>query len=367
MRAGHVEPAITGCPAGSRRPPRDTSSTEDRASRAAWLALFAVGLAACNSARATADAGAASSSTPSAAVSGPVVAAAAVQSGAAPGSAPAVAGATPDYCKVCSPPVARATVTSRNIKENSGLVASAVHADVFYAHNDSGDGPRFFAVSAAGGDLGTFTIADAEARDWEDIARGPCEGGRGSCLYLGDFGDNFEKRDDCVIYRVAEPQELGPGDKQLQAERIPFAYPDGRHNAETLLVHPDSGVLTIVTKVAFGNSTVFEFPMPLTPGQRMTLKQTAAVSPGEGSPRYTGGDVHPRGSGVLLRTYTSLFFYPMRAGQSVADALAGSACAVPDADEEQGEAVAWLRSGGGYATLSEGTAQKLNVVECAGR
>ena len=107
--------------------------------------------------------------------------------------------------------------------------------------------------------------------------------------------------------------------------------------------------------------------MPLTPGEQMTAKHVGAIAPTEGSPRYTGGDVHPRGAGVLLRTYTNMFFFPMRPGQSVASALAGSACVVPEAEEEQGESVAWLRNGAGYMTLSEGVGQKLNLVECGGR
>ena len=44
--------------------------------------------------------------------------------------------------------------------------------------------------------------------------------------------------------------------------------------------------------------------------------------------------------------------------------LAGVPCAVPVALEMQGEAVAWLRSGAGYVTISEGGSPSVNVVAC---
>jgi len=50
--------------------------------------------------------------------------------------------------------------------------------------------------------------------------------------------------------------------------------------------------------------------------------------------------------------------------QTVAQALAGPACEVPTADEQQGESIAWLKSGTGYMTVSEGLGSDIHVVEC---
>jgi hypothetical protein len=84
-----------------------------------------------------------------------------------------------------------------------------------------------------------------------------------------------------------------------------------------------------------------------------------------GSPRFTGGDVSPNGTGFLLRTYTHVFFVPMAKDQSVAAALSAPLCSLPVAREEQGEAIAWLRSGDGFLTTSEGVGAPLNVVHCS--
>src|SRR5262249_5574400 len=146
---------------------------------------------------------------------------------------------------------------------------------------------------------------------------------------------------------------LGPG-QQIAADALPFKYPDGSHNCETLLVHPVTGVLTVVTKVGAGASTVYEFPMPLVPGQTTTLIKKGRRSAPQGNVQFTGADGHRGAKGVLLRTYTNLFYFPMGPSQSVADALLGDPCPAPSVAEGQGEAVGFYASGAGYVTLSEG-------------
>src|SRR5262245_54001674 len=87
----------------------------------------------------------------------------------------------PDYCNLCQLTDTFPIATPQLI-ELSGLAASADHAGAFYAHNDSGDTARFFALDAMGADLGVYTLEAGVADDIEDIARGPC--GAGSCLFI---------------------------------------------------------------------------------------------------------------------------------------------------------------------------------------
>jgi hypothetical protein len=253
-------------------------------------------------------------------------------------------------------------VQSRDVVEASGLAASAIHAGVYYANNDSGDSARFFAIGSDGSDRGTFDVEGANAFDWEDLSRGPCKAG-GSCVYLADIGDNNLVRDEYVVYRVAEPVTVGPGVQSVRPETFRFVYPDGPHNAETLLVHPKSGVVTIVTKDA-GETLAFELPMPLDATGVMT-----AIAIGEATVPgllglVTGGDIHPDGSSVLLRTYRGLFLYTVASGQSAAQALAARPCEMPAGMEQQGEAVAWTMDGHGYVTLSEGASKPLLLSTC---
>lgn len=262
-------------------------------------------------------------------------------------------------CPVCEPFEQTGTLASAEEIEISGIVASVAHEGVFYVHNDSGDEPRFFAIDAAGAALATFTVTGAKAVDWEDLARAPCP--TGTCLYLGDIGDNNAVRSDCAVYRVAEPAMIAS--TMLAAEKLAFTYPDGPHNAETLLADPATGGLFIVTK-ALGVSSVYAFPLPLTPGKSVVLKKGGDLSLPIMPALITGGDVHPGGRGVLLRTYSDVWLFPQSKGMSVVDALLGTPCAEPAPIESQAEAIGWLASGAGYVTTSEGVNAPISRVKC---
>ncbi|MGC4123168.1 MAG: hypothetical protein QM765_53095 [Myxococcales bacterium] len=183
------------------------------------------------------------------------------------------------------------------LEELSGLAMSEAHPGVLFAHNDSGDSAHFFALDFDGNLLGEFVLTGATAVDWEDIAIGPCPAGR--CVYLGDIGDNNQVRTDYAVYRVPVP-DVDVGDRlgtvAVSWERLPFQYPSGaKWNAETLLVHPQSGDVYVVNKLSAGKaSTVFKFPQPLTPGVQVTLTLVAKLPvPGLLDTQLTGGDIHP--------------------------------------------------------------------------
>lgn len=268
-----------------------------------------------------------------------------------------------DFCHGCELVAGCTTFANDDLLEASGLAASATHDGVYYLHNDSGDSARFFATTCAGDDLGTFEVQGADAIDWEDMARGPC--GIKTCLFFADSGDNTEVRTDYAVYRVEEPATIGAGKHPVAGTKLPFVYPDGSHDAETLLVHPKTGEMVIVTKLKqAGFSGLYAFPTPLTPNKTATLVKVGEVAVPSGSVRITAGDVHPEAKGILLRTYTSLFFYPMNEGQTIEAALAATPCDMPVMLELQGESVAFTAAGTGYLTASEQSGQSLHFASC---
>lgn len=260
-------------------------------------------------------------------------------------------------CRECAAPVVLGTLGDPQIRETSGIAASAAHPGVWYVHNDSGDAARLFAVGEDGSLRATLTL-DVPHVDWEDIARGPCPAGQ--CLYIGDIGDNQLARDALVVYRVSEPVQLV--DSVLPAERLYFKYPDGAHDAETLLIDPASGEVIVITKVDSGPSSIYA--LPLQPGERATAELVGSVEPPTGSARITGGDVHPDGTAVLLRTRSGVFYYTKQPEQSVASALAGEGCAGPKLDEAQGEAIAWTPDGEAWVSVGEGAGAAIHRVDC---
>jgi len=235
---------------------------------------------------------------------------------------------------------------------------------VLWSHNDSGGAARVFALSLEGAELAQTTLTGTLANDWEDLALGPC--GSADCLFVGDVGDNRRRRSDYSLRRFVEPDDPSAGGA-AQADWLAFTYPaQESRNCEALLVHPGDGQVTLVSKVDEGPSEVFELPHPWIPGSTVEAALAGTVQVAADSEQVTGGDVHPAAKGVLLRTYSDLLYYPMGADQTVAQALtqATTACRMPVADEDQGEAVAFLPAGGGYLTVGEGAEVGIYQVDC---
>jgi len=247
------------------------------------------------------------------------------------------------------------TVASNAIDEASGLAASKRNPGVLYVHNDSGDSARFFALNEQAGLIGTFTVSGATAVDWEDNAVGPCP--QGTCVYLGDIGDNDEERTDVALYRVGEPDIAGGQTSgSLAAEKFPFAYPDGPHNAESLMVHPTTGSVYIISKSKTGKSHVYKFPEPLKANTKVTLVKIADLNlPSGNSGTATGADIHPCAPRFLLRTYSRVYEFRAGAGESFEQAFTTSPVTLTAPSEDQGEAIAYAPDGSGYYTVSEGT------------
>jgi hypothetical protein len=229
------------------------------------------------------------------------------------------------------------------ITESSGIVASATYNDVLYTHNDSGDVARFFAIDRTCRTRATFVLTGVQARDWEDISRGP-----GNTLWLGDIGDNNSTRTKGIlVHRVPEP---GPaqGVVRLRAISYRLTYTDGPHDAEALLVHPRTGQLLVVTKGLTG-ATVYAAPLPLHAATPNVLERVGTVS----VPEVTAGDISPDGTHVVLRNYTAAYEWDVT-GDDIAGALTGESTRIPLPRSAQGEAITYSRDGGSMIVTSEG-------------
>ncbi len=204
-----------------------------------------------------------------------------------------------------------------DVFESSGLVD---RGDVVYTNNDSGDDAVIYGVDAGTGRTVSRTTYDDEVTDVEAIAPGA-----DGTVWAADTGDNRENRDDVAVYRV------DPRDGEHRATRYPLTYPDGPHDAETLLVHPRTQRVFVVSKAVFGG-TVYAAPRQLRPDQPNRLRAFARV-PG----LVTDGAFFPDGRHVVLRTYgtASVFTFP-------AFELVGT---VTLPEQPQGEGISVSRTG----------------------
>lgn len=247
------------------------------------------------------------------------------------------------------------------------MVASRLRPGVLYAHNDSGDTPRVFAFDTTGTSLATLNLMNATHVDWEDIAIGSC--GINSCVYVGDIGNNGLDRDGGTVYRFTEPT-LTAGEPVgtltvLGVESFAFTYPDGKHNAETLLAHPTNGDVYVITKENVGvPSVVYKFPVPLVEGQVMTLIEVATLPfPTGNQVDVSGGDIDPCGESVLLRLGSEVLYLLEPTG-AFDTAFSATPKELPIASESNGESITWDATGTGYLTVSEGVGARIHRVSC---
>jgi hypothetical protein len=231
------------------------------------------------------------------------------------------------------------------LPEASGVAVSRRSPGRLWSHNDSGDAV-LVALDARGAVTGRVRLSGVKLEDWEAVAVGSCPAG--SCIYIGDIGDNHAARKRITIHRVPEPSTE---DAVVVKDTFHGTYPDGAHDAETLLVAPDGGVF-IVTKGETGAVGLYRFPRELRPGATHQLERvgkTRASKKASETDRITDGAVSPDGTWVVLRTRQDLAFH--RAG----DLFAGNWIEAGRVDlkgvgEAQGEGVAIAADGTVFLT-----------------
>ncbi len=218
---------------------------------------------------------------------------------------------------------------------------------VLYVHEDSGSTAIVTGLDATTGKVvGRYDLG-VDARDGEDVAEGP-EG-----LYVADIGDNSSTRDRGLLVHVLPDPTTA---KAPPTRSVRLTYEDGPRDAETLLVHPRTGQVLVVTKFA---ALVLAAPQPFGPGVLTRVGQLrigftgTAGGPERAGPAaqvlVTGGDVSPDGRRVVIRTYTDAYVYEVPG-----DDLAATPTVIPLPTAPQGEAITWTPDGTALVTAGEG-------------
>jgi len=253
-------------------------------------------------------------------------------------------------------------IKTDEITESSGIAASKCQPGVFWTHNDSDGGAFIFAVNSKGEKLGTWKVRNSKNTDWEDIAA--FKNAAGECfLYIGDIGDNLRKREFLAVFRVPEPA-VSAADKTSNEktplfaesiEPIKFQYPDARHDAETLLAHPQTGELYLLTKRLRGAAGVYKLSKNYIPNRINRLEKIADFSvPAVPNGFLTGGDISPDGRRVVLCDYFSAYEIVLPdAAKNFDDIWREKPLIVELGEREQGEAVCYAADGAAIYATSE--------------
>lgn len=192
------------------------------------------------------------------------------------------------------------TIADQRITESSGLAVD-VARQRYWTINDSGAGGVAYALAQDGATIGTLRYR-AHPVDVEAIAL------HDRRLYLADIGDNQASRRFVTVYWFDDPT---PDDSIRAYRSYDFRYPDGPHDAETLLVSP-SGRLYIVTKEVQG--AIYAAP------DKPTRVGTNELTKVGSAPAFvTDGTFLPDGR-IALRTYVSVLLLEPNSYAVTADA-----------------------------------------------
>lgn len=212
------------------------------------------------------------------------------------------------------------------IVESSGLVAEDGR---FATVNDSGDSGRVFTVDPADGETVAVTSWEGEPSDIEAISSLPA-----GDLLVGDIGDNLGERESIELLRVPFGE-----DGTVEPVSYELHYPDGPHDAEALLVHPETGQVLVVAKEFIGG--LYAAPTKLSADGANELEQIGE----DLLPVATDGAFFPDGKHFVLRGYGDAAFYRWPSLEPVGE--------IELPEQEQGEGIAVDQDGTVYLS-SEG-------------
>lgn len=237
-------------------------------------------------------------------------------------------------------------VSQPALTEASGIADSKANPGYLWVQEDSGNPPNIELLQNNGTWLKSIHLANINNRDWEDIvlSSGPKAGVQ--YLYIAETGDNLLVHTDYAVYRLEEP--VAATDTVKQVDKISFFYPDGSHNAEAILVDPDTKDIFIITKVE-RRSKVFKLTYPYSTTVANKAEEVGILTYN----LAVSAAMSPSGKEIVVKTYDAIYSYPRKTGETIIQTLGKEPVSLPYTQEPQGEAIVFANNDSGYYTISE--------------
>jgi len=262
----------------------------------------------------------------------------------------------PEYAGVFSDP---------DLDEVSGLAASRAHPGLYWAENDSGNGPKLMAIKPDGSRVATMSVAGAENVDWEDLDAFDL-GGKHYIL-VADTGDNGGIRKQLTLYVIEEPARLRDGGSLKPAWIINFRWPDGARDCEASAVDPVRGEVLLISKKRVPPE-LFRVRLRPTDGGVQTAELVTKLAdidqPSredlEKNPVYgryrsqiTGADLSPNGRVLAVLNYRSIHLYTRAPDEDWAQAMKARPGQLDFPWLPQAEGIAFSQDGRSLLVASE--------------
>lgn len=196
------------------------------------------------------------------------------------------------------------------LNEVSGT-ETTTKSDFIWMLNDSGNAPKLFGLNEKGNIKKELKI-NAKNTDWEDLA----SDGDGN-LYIGDFGNNDNKRTNLAILKV--PHETLNSNEKIEVERISFRYPNQKKfppkkknlyfDCEAFFHYNDSLFLFTKSRVKgnFGKTDLYKIPAKQ--GNHIAEYVSSFDSCSDLLCWITSTDISADGKQVALLTQKSVFVF----------------------------------------------------------
>lgn len=256
----------------------------------------------------------------------------------------------------------RGVIENLHLIEASGIVASRKFSGYYWSHNDSGNPNVIYLVDSTGKGVKEVEIKGAVNRDWEDISLFVEKNGT-STIFIGDFGDNNAAWPFCTLYWLTEPDIKSIStNSTAPSSSITFTLPDGSRDVECMLVDQITKDVYLISKRDAKKRLYKISASQLVASQRVMaeyiqeLNVSIPVSSDNTIARaayITSGTISPDNSEIIIKSYTNLYYWRRKSGETIPEALARPAKSIDYLLEPQGEAVGFKASGNGFVTLSE--------------
>ena len=182
------------------------------------------------------------------------------------------------------------------LREASGLYIES--PDKMWWHNDSGGEPVLYATDGQGNLVDSVRIRGASNRDWEDITVD-----MDGTLYIGDFGNNRNNRQDLTIY-IWQPETA-------KLDSISFSYPEQRafpperkdwnFNMEGFFWANDTLHLFTKNQIRYGTDVTRHYVLTDEPGTQQAILIDSLYLKDR---VVTAAALSPQGDRVALVAYT---------------------------------------------------------------
>ena len=198
------------------------------------------------------------------------------------------------------------------LDESSGLEIAG--STTLWSHNDRNGKAELYRFDTLGLLTQTLEITNAENVDWEDLTQD--DDGN---LYIGDFGNNDNDRQDLVIYKISN-DDLSTANNEVAASKIFFSYPDQtafppaesnfQFDVEAMFAKGEYLYLLSRdrSRPFIGNTKLYQIPN--TPGEyTATLLATILTDSDKNKGQITAVDLSPDKQTLAMISNTSIWLY----------------------------------------------------------